>query len=155
MTIEYKQQIADHASQSERNAWNRKRRQVEAIVERLDVQEQQLLDMRARMQPSYDTIAELRQSMINECIHPIDLIVEHDGLFVCKFCDRKFATPVIEIASAIEPSTDQPIVAVEPEEIEQPVAQPTSKTKKLTKAVITAEVESPVVDQVVAEVATE
>lgn len=88
------QDISGHATQSERNAWNRKRRQIEALVEQVQPFEQQILEMRAKMQPTYDMIAEIRAVMVQECIHPIDMLVDHDGITVCKFCERRFNTPI-------------------------------------------------------------
>lgn len=86
-------QIVNHATQGERNAWNRKRRQIEALVEQIQPVEQQIIEMRGRIQPTYDTIAEIRESMIHDCIHPADMLIDHDGVTICKFCERRFVVP--------------------------------------------------------------
>jgi hypothetical protein len=28
--------------------------------------------------------------MIKECIHPHELLIESDGVIICKFCNKKF-----------------------------------------------------------------
>ena len=60
------------------------------------------------MQPLYDDIQELRIRMVDECIHPYDMLIYNDGddSITCKFCEKTMKPieyiPEHMIASSLE-----------------------------------------------------
>ena len=83
--------VANHASLSDKISWNRKYDNMQKLITKIHPIEEQIVELRASILPFYDEIAELRQVMVEECIHPIDLLVLHDDYIECKFCNRKFS----------------------------------------------------------------
>jgi len=81
--------IANHATRSEKTAWNRKRKNMESLVRQLAPLENKILELRGKMQPIYDEITESRKDMIDECIHPFDLLIHKEDHIECKFCFHK------------------------------------------------------------------
>jgi len=43
----------------------------------------------AKKQPIYDEMQEIREVMVDECIHPFDFLEVKDDHVLCKFCNRK------------------------------------------------------------------
>lgn len=81
--------IANHATRSEKTAWLRKRKNMEQMVGKLRPLEDKILEIQTKMRPIYDDIAVLRKEMVDDCIHPFDmLVVREDGLVSCKFCNK-------------------------------------------------------------------
>lgn len=83
--------VAGHATRSEKTSWERKRSNMEKLVKQLRPLEDKIMEIRAKMQPIYDEIAELRQTMVDECVHPFDMLVydETTHTVICKFCEKK------------------------------------------------------------------
>lgn len=81
--------IANHATRSEKTAWSRKRKNMEILVGQLAPLENKMIELRAKMQPIYDEVAILRAEMVNDCVHPFDLLVFKENHVACKFCDKK------------------------------------------------------------------
>lgn len=73
-------------------SFNRKRAQIEALVAAIHPIEQQIRDLTTRRQQLFDQISEVRQKMVDTCIHPIDQLQYNvDGTVTCKFCNRRYA----------------------------------------------------------------
>lgn len=83
--------ISNHATRSEKTAWNRKRKNLEDLVKKLRPMEDEILAIRVKMQPIYDEVAILRGDMAQDCVHPRDMLVySADKKHVeCKFCGLK------------------------------------------------------------------
>jgi len=82
--------VADHATQSETLSWERKHRNLLKFIDQLEPIEDELLRLVSEKQSLLACIDSTRNTMVENCIHPKDLLVLHDGHVVCKFCDRKF-----------------------------------------------------------------
>jgi L-lysine 2,3-aminomutase len=87
------EKIANTATRSEKTSWKRKRDNIEKEIEKLAPIESQIQELMAAKLPIVDKIAELRTEMVETCVHPFDLLVEHDGVVKCKFCERRFTVP--------------------------------------------------------------
>ena len=84
-----KEQIANSPTRSEKVSWKRKLANLEKIYSKVEPIDEEILDLMAKRQPFLDEMAELRQEMADECIHPYDYLVVKDGYILCKFCNRK------------------------------------------------------------------
>jgi predicted nucleic acid-binding Zn-ribbon protein len=83
------EKISNFANRSEKTAWKRKLANMEKLIEELEPVQQKILDIiRSEKQPILDQIQELRQEMVNECIHPYEHLVQKDGYVECKFCNK-------------------------------------------------------------------
>lgn len=84
----YMESISNHATRNEKTSWERKRTNMDKLVKQLRPMEDKILEIRAKMQPIYDEISDLRNLMVDECIHPFDMLVfnEQDETITCKFC---------------------------------------------------------------------
>jgi hypothetical protein len=92
-----KEAIAGHANKSETAAWTRKRKSIERLIEtKISPLEDKIMELNGQLMPLYDQLAELRTEMVEYCIHPIDMLIAHDGVIVCKFCDAKMAVPKVK-----------------------------------------------------------
>lgn len=83
------ERVANTANRSDKVSWNRKMdNMVKFIAEMRPIQEQ-ILELEASKQPILDKIAELRNVMKNECVHPFEHLVDVDDYVLCKFCEKK------------------------------------------------------------------
>ena len=86
--------IANHANRSEKTAWKRKLDNMEGLLDKLRPIEEKILTIMAEeKQPVLDEVAELRATMVHDCIHPYEHLVEKEGFVECKFCGRKIRVP--------------------------------------------------------------
>ena len=95
MSIEksQKQKIYDAVCKGDRNSWNRKRRIMDDVLDRIRPVEDQIAILKSRMEPDYARLTELRDEMLEDCIHPEDYLVGlEDGTVICKFCERRVMT---------------------------------------------------------------
>lgn len=85
--------ISNLSSRSEKTSWNRKMDNLVKLLAKLQPIENKILDIiQNEKMPIQDEIHQLRQTMVNECIHPSEyLVVEDDGGIKCKFCDRRIS----------------------------------------------------------------
>lgn len=90
---EIKDTISNHASRSEKTSWNRKMDNMVSLMARITPIEQQIIDLQAEKMPIFDEIQELRNMMVNECIHPHEYLVVEEDHVVCKFCNKKLNRP--------------------------------------------------------------
>ena len=84
--------ISNVANRSEKTSWNRKMDNMVKLIARIRPLEEQIVELGAQKLPILDDIAALRSIMVDECIHPFNQLVEHEGATLCKFCNRKLAT---------------------------------------------------------------
>jgi small-conductance mechanosensitive channel len=84
-----KEKIANKPNRPEKVSWNRKLANLEKLYEKIQPIEEQILDLIAQKQPIYDEMQEIREEMVNECIHPYDYLVINDDHVLCKFCNKK------------------------------------------------------------------
>lgn len=93
--------ISNHATRNEKTSWERKRTNMDGLVKQLRPMEDKILEIRAKMQPLYDDIQELRLRMVDECVHPYDMLVYNteNNSITCKFCEKimKPKEPVIGV----------------------------------------------------------
>lgn len=84
-----KERIANGPKRAEKVSWNRKKANLEAVVEKIRPIEDKILDLIAKKQPLLDEIQEIRTQMIDECVHPFDYLEVKEDHVLCKFCNRK------------------------------------------------------------------
>lgn len=78
--------IATHATSSDRISWNRKHNNLQAVLDQIQPLEDQMQVITGKLLPLYDEIAQIRKIMVEECIHPTEML-SHKGSHVeCKFC---------------------------------------------------------------------
>lgn len=82
--------VSNHATRSEKTSWERKRTNMTKLVKQLRPLEDKIMEIRAKMQPIYDEISELRSLMVEECVHPYDMLVYNEDAttVTCKFCEK-------------------------------------------------------------------
>ena len=97
--------VSNHATRNEKTAWERKRVNMDKQVKHLRPLEDKILEIRAKMQPIYDDVASLRNVMVEECIHPYDMLVfnPQDNTVTCKFCFKSMKPT--EFVTEIRPYT--------------------------------------------------
>lgn len=83
-------QVSNVANQSDKNAWNRKFDNMQKLIDQVNTLADQIMDLEEQKMPLIDEINQLRTIMVQECIHPKDMIIEYDDHIHCKFCDKKF-----------------------------------------------------------------
>jgi len=87
-----KESIANYATRSEKTSWNRKRLNMEKVINtEIRPVEERILDLHLELRPLYDTIASMRSEMVEFCVHPFDLLVHVGDDIHCKFCQKTMA----------------------------------------------------------------
>ncbi len=84
-----KEKIANGPKRSEKISWNRKRKNLESLYEKIRPIEDKILELISEKQPIFDEMQEIRGTMVDECIHPFDYLVVKDDHILCKFCNKK------------------------------------------------------------------
>lgn len=83
------QEVSKFADKNQRLAFRRKEKRIEELIERLRPFEEEKLKIILEMQPIMDEIKKVRETMVDDCVHPIKHLV-HKGSYVeCKFCNTK------------------------------------------------------------------
>lgn len=82
--------ISGFTNISDKNSWLRKYDNMQKLIEQVNEFANEIMEIEKKRIPIFDEIAVLRQLMVDECIHPIDQLVEHEDYVECKFCNRKF-----------------------------------------------------------------
>lgn len=85
--------IANYPPRSDKTSWNRKLGNLETLVEFVRPIEDKMLILQKEARILYDQIMELREEMVQTCIHPYDHLVHKGDHIVCKFCDAKISIP--------------------------------------------------------------
>lgn len=81
--------VSNNANRSEKTSWNRKMDKMVRLLSRLQPIETQILDLMEKKIPIFDEVQELRNTMVNECVHPFEYLTLKDDHILCKFCDRR------------------------------------------------------------------
>lgn len=85
--------ISNYPERSEKTSWQRKLVNLEKLVAELRPIEETILDLMSRKAPLVDKITELRREMVDNCLHPYDMLILHDDHVTCTFCNRKLSIP--------------------------------------------------------------
>jgi hypothetical protein len=88
-----KEFVSNAANRSEKTSWNRKMDNMVKLMSNLRPIEEKIVELQAQKIPIFDEIQQLRQTMVQECVHPYEYLVVHDDYIVCKFCDKKIRIP--------------------------------------------------------------
>ncbi len=84
-----KEKIANGPTRADKVSWKRKQENLEKLYDKIRPLEEQILSLIAEKQPIFDEMQAIRETMVDECIHPYDYLVVKDGYVECKFCNRK------------------------------------------------------------------
>lgn len=87
---EKSEKVVSLASKAQKNTWNSRMRSMKKLLGTLEPIEQQIIDLQAKKVPIFDSIQNLRNKMVHDCIHPQEYLTEKDGSVLCKFCNKKF-----------------------------------------------------------------
>lgn len=85
--------ISNHATRSEKTAWQRQYDNLSKLVRKLEPIEDKLMALIADKSKILDEVFVLRKELVESCIHPFDDLTKHDGLIICKFCEKRMAVP--------------------------------------------------------------
>lgn len=85
--------VSNYPDRSDKTSWQRKMSNLEKLVAELKPIEDILLDFNTRKQEIVDKITILRKEMVENCLHPYDMLVLKEDHVDCKFCQRKIAIP--------------------------------------------------------------
>jgi len=83
------EKVANAPDRSEKVSWKRKMKNLQELVDETQPISEEILKLIAQRQPFLDKIQDLRETMVNECIHPFDFLVVEENHVLCKFCNRK------------------------------------------------------------------
>jgi hypothetical protein len=81
--------ILQQSTQLDKTSWMRKFDNLQKLITEVNDLADQILEVEAKKIPILDDIAVLRTQMVQECIHPIEFLVEYDEYIECKFCSKK------------------------------------------------------------------
>lgn len=81
--------IHQQSTQLDKTSWLRKLDNLQNLVTQVNALADKMSEIEAQKIPILDQIAELRQQMVQECIHPVDQLVEHEDYTICKFCEKR------------------------------------------------------------------
>jgi hypothetical protein len=84
-----KKVIHQQSTQLDKTSWLRKLDNLQTLVKQVNSLADQISEIEEKKIPIIDQIAELRQQMVQECIHPVDQLIEYDTYTVCKFCEKR------------------------------------------------------------------
>lgn len=85
--------ISNHATRSEKTAWNRQYDNLTKLVRRLEPIEDKLMALQTEKVKIFDELLVLRKELVDGCVHPFEQLVTHDDYVICKFCERKMVLP--------------------------------------------------------------
>lgn len=90
MTDNKLEQIANLSTRSEKTSWNRKLENMVKLMTQVAIIEEKVLQIISNeKQPILDEVNQLRLTMINECIHPLEQLVDKGDYIICRFCEKK------------------------------------------------------------------
>lgn len=76
------------ADNAEKLAWRRKYKKMQEYLEELQPYEEEILRLHNEKQPIMDKVSDLREKMVEECIHPKDYLIHRGTHIECKFCNK-------------------------------------------------------------------
>lgn len=83
------EQVSNVAMRGEKTAFNRKLKNMNTLIKKLQPIEQQIIALTAKKMPILDRVAVLRQDMVDSCVHPAEWVIHKGDWLECKFCNRK------------------------------------------------------------------
>lgn len=83
------EQISNFSKRNEKTSWNRKMENMVKLLAKIQPIEEQIIELQAQKIPLLDEVSNLRESMVDGCIHPIEYLVNKKDHVLCKFCGRK------------------------------------------------------------------
>lgn len=83
--------INNQFTQLDKSNWQRRYEKMQKLVAEVNQLADQIITLEAQKIPILDEIAETRELMVQECVHPKEFLIEQDDYITCKFCDRKFS----------------------------------------------------------------
>lgn len=86
-----KKVIFRQSSQLDKTSWLRKYENLQTLITQVNSLAEKIAEIEAEKIPIIDQINELRQQMVQECVHPIEHLVDHEGYTLCKFCEKRIA----------------------------------------------------------------
>lgn len=84
-----KKVIHQQSTQLDKTSWLRKFDNLQTLVKQVNELADKMCELEEQKIPIIDQIADLRQQMVQECIHPIDQLVQHEDYTICKFCEKR------------------------------------------------------------------
>ena len=87
------EKVANHANRSEKTSWQRKYKNMQVVITELQPIEEQILELMNTKNKLVDQLTEMRSVMVDECIHPYELLVLAEDHIECKFCSKKMSIP--------------------------------------------------------------
>lgn len=84
-----KDTISNHATRSEKTAWERRHESLEKLVRKLEPIEDKMLALITEKSKIFDELLVIRAELVQTCIHPFEQLIVHEGAVVCKFCEKK------------------------------------------------------------------
>ena len=91
------EKVANHANRSEKTSWQRKYKNMQIVINELTPIEEQVLELMTKKNELVDKITAQRIIMVDECIHPYELLILADDHIECKFCNKKISIPNVEV----------------------------------------------------------
>lgn len=89
-----KETISNFSNRSEKTSWNRKMDNMVELLSKLRPIEDKILEIiKEEKMPILDAVAELRNTMVSECVHPFEYLVVKDTYVECKFCEKNINIP--------------------------------------------------------------
>jgi hypothetical protein len=85
--------IANFRDKNEKASWLRKKKNLEALVVKLEPMEEELRRINATKMEIFDEIVDIRKTMIVDCIHPQDYLVHYQKYIKCRFCESNISIP--------------------------------------------------------------
>jgi transcription termination factor NusB len=90
-----KKTISGVSTKREYISWNRKHNNIKKLIDDLQPVEQEILDLQATRMGLLEQINEIRQLMVNQCIHPYEMLSVKEKHVECKFCNKKISMPKV------------------------------------------------------------
>jgi len=82
--------ITKKISKNDKLNWKRSYDKMHRIlVTELQPLEEQIINLQVLKIPVFDKITEIRNKLVNECIHPKDMLIHKGNYIECKFCGSK------------------------------------------------------------------
>lgn len=78
---------------NEKLSWKRKYEKMQTIINELDETNKKIQSLENEREEVYSRILVLRNTMIKECIHPLDHLIHKNDYIECKFCNVKLSLP--------------------------------------------------------------
>lgn len=81
--------IAQQSTQLDKTSWNRKYENLQKLIAQVNDFADQIMVIENQKLPYVDEINTLRAQMVQECIHPVEFLIEKDDIVECKFCNKR------------------------------------------------------------------